>query len=445
MFHKFKALYFGAMAHAGFKKYFKNTSWLFGGQMLRMVLGLFVSVAVARYLGPKDFGLYNYVLSIVAIVAVVGNLGLQNLAKRELVVDPERRDAILGTCFVLSALAGLIFYAAMLTVVGLTSDSSLLMGLFALLGSSLLFNPFKSIEIWFQSQVRSDLSVSASSITLLIFAGLKVAAIYFGADLLQFSYLFLFESLTLIALLLYYYRRHFGSVRTWQLDWASAGDFLKQSWPLILSGLAVTVYMRIDQVMLGAMLGEAAVGQYSVAVRISSIWYFIPTILAASLFPAIVNARKQGAAHYEQRLQNYFDLNAGLAYAICLPVSVAAPWIVAVLFGPDYAVAAPILAIHAWSSLFVFIGVARGQYLVAEKMYKFSMYCTITGAVVNLLLNYYLIPYYGGNGAAIATLISQAISAFLSSFIPKQTRFIGKRQIRSLLAPFKFLKLAYKK
>lgn len=400
--------------------------------MLRMGVGLFVSVAVARYLGPNDFGLYNYVLSIVALVAVIGNLGLQNLARRELVAEPERRDTILGTCFVLSAIAGFIFYVAMLVVVGLITDSSLLLGLFALLGSTLLFNPFKSIEIWFQSQVRSELSVSASSITLLVFAGLKIAAICFGADLLQFSYLFLFECLTLTALLVYYYGRHFGSIRAWQLEWVSAVDFLKQCWPLILSGLAIVVYMRIDQVMLGAMLGEAAVGQYSVAVRISSFWYFIPMILASSLFPAIMKARENSAAHYEQRLQNYFCLNAGLAYAICLPVSVAAPWIVAIMFGPDYTAAAPILAIHAWSSLFVFLGVARGQYLVAEKMFKFSMCCNIAGAAVNVWLNYLLIPIWNGAGAAVASVCSQAIAAFLSSFLWEGARKIGSIQFRSI-------------
>lgn len=398
-----------------------------------MGLGLFVSVAVARYLGPKDFGLYNYVLSIVALIAVVGNLGLQNLAKRELVAEPERRDSILGTCFVLSAVAGLIFYAAMLVVVGLTSDSSLLLGLFALLGSTLLLNPLKCIEIWFQSQVRSDLSVSASSITLLIFAGFKVAAINLGANLIQFSYLFLFESVTLAALLVYYYRKHFGPFFAWQMEWATAVEFLKQCWPLIMSGLAIVVYMRIDQVMLGAMLGEEAVGQYSVAVRISSIWYFIPTMLATSLFPAILNARKQGKAHYESRLQQYFDLNAGLAYLIAIPLSITAPWVVLILFGEAYRSAGPILAIHAWSSLFVFLGVARNQYLVAEKMFKFSMFSTVVGAILNVIANFFLIPMLEGVGAAIATLLSHAVAALVACFLFRRTCWIGVRLLSAIL------------
>lgn len=402
--------------------------------MLRMALGLFVSVAVARYLGPKDFGLYNYVLSIVALVAVLGNLGLQNLAKRELVDQPERRDSILGTCFVLSLASGLIIYGFMLLVAGFYTDSRLLIGLFALLGgATLLLNPLKCIEIWFQSQVRSDLSVSASSIALLIFAAVKVAAIYYGATLLHFAYIFLFEAISLTGLLIYFYGRHFGSPLKWQFQGATAAEFLKQSWPLIFSGLAVAVYMKIDQVMLGAMVGEEAVGHYSAAVRISSVWYFIPTILATSLFPAILNARKQDAAHYQKRLQAYFDLNAGLAYAICIPLTFAAPWVVLILFGADYQAAGPILAIHAWSSLFVFLGVARGQYFVAEKLFKFSLCCTVAGAIVNTGMNYWMIPLYGGVGAAMATLVAQFISALASSFFYTKSRKAGFQQLRALL------------
>jgi O-antigen/teichoic acid export membrane protein len=420
-------------------KYFKNTSWLFGGQMLRMVLGLFVSVAVARYLGPKDFGLYNYVLSIVALVGVVAGLGLQNLAKRELVEQPERRDAILGTCFVLSLLAGVIAYAAMLFTVGCVSDRSLVIGLFTLLGGTLFLSPLKCIEIWFQSQVRADLSVAASSITLLIFAAIKVAAIYFGGNLMHFAYIFLFESIVLTGLLVVFYKRHFGRLFAWRAERKLALEFLKQSWPLLLSGLAITIYMKVDQVMLGAMLGDEAVGQYSVAVRISSVWYFIPTILAASLFPAILNARRQSAQIYEARLQRYFDLNAGLAYLVCIPLTFAAPLIITILFGAEYHSAAPILAIHAWSSLFVFLGVARNQYLVAEKLYKFSMLTVLTGAVVNVLGNWVLIPLQGGKGAAIATLISQFTAAYLTCWLFLPTHFVARLLSKSVL-PIHLLK-----
>lgn len=405
--------------------------------MLRLVLGLFVSVAVARYLGPKDFGLYNYVLSIVALVAVLGNLGLQNLAKRELVATPEARDEVLGTCFVLSAISGVLAYGLMLWVVAMATDSSLMLGLFALLGGQLLCNPFKCSEIWFQSQVRSDLSVKATSISLVLFAVVKIIAIAKGLPLLGFAYIFLLESITVVGIQTIYYLRNYGPLWQWRILRAKAGNFLSNSWPLIVSGLAVMVYMRIDQVMLGAMVGEQAVGEYAAATRISNIWHFIPQILATSLFPAIMSARKRNDGSYENRLQRYFDLNASLAYAVALATSILAPWLIEFTFGAAYEGSANILAIHAWSTIFVFLGVARSQYLVAEQLYRISMICTILGAVVNVILNYLWIPPYGGNGAATATLVSYALSAFFSSFIFSSTRRIGRRQLISLAVIFR--------
>ncbi len=435
-----KKLYQTALNHAGFKRYLKNTSWLFGGQIFRMALGLFVSVAVARYLGPEDFGLFNYVISIVALAGVVSQLGLRELARRELVESPERRNEIMGTCFVLNLGAGLIIYAAMLLIVFSQSDNSLVVGLFALLGSPmLLLSSLNYVELWFQSQVRSDLSVLTSSASLAIFAVLKIVAILHGAGLIVFGYLFLFEAITLCLLQIYFYHKHFGSILQWRMKWDTALNFLRQSWPLILSSLAVTVYTKIDQVMLGAMLDDEAVGQYSVAVRISSVWYFIPSILATSLFPAILNARRQYADLYQKRLQNYFDLNAGLAYLIAIPLSLGAPWIISILFGEAYKAAGPILAIHAWNCLFVFLWGAREQYLVAEKLFAFSMGCNFAGAIVNLLLNYYLIPNYEGCGAAFATFVSHAISTFLGSFMILHSHPNLMLQIKATLLPVKIL------
>jgi O-antigen/teichoic acid export membrane protein len=223
------------------------------------------------------------------------------------------------------------------------------------------------------------------------------------------------------------------------MRWSTALKFLRQSWPLILSGLAVTVYMKIDQVMLGAMLGDEAVGQYSVAVRISSVWYFIPSILATSLFPAILNARKQSAKLYEKRLQNYFNLSAGLAYLIAIPLSIAAPWVILLLFGEAYKAAGPVLAIHAWSCLFVFLGVARNQYLFAEKLFKFSMACTVAGAVVNILLNFLLIPSYREYGAAFSTLVSFAIVTLFSSFLMFNLYPNLRLQVKAIFLPIKIL------
>lgn len=422
--------------HSGFQRYLKNTSWLFSGQFLRLFIGLFVSVAVARYLGPEDFGLFNFVISILALLGVVAKLGLPNLLKREMVRFPEKRDRYLGTNFVLTGFAGLLAYCLLLVGLRLSGAQAELFTLAAVMGGSLLINSLAATEVWFQSQVKAKLSVLASSITVVVFAVLKVSALMLGYGLLTFAYLFLLEAIVLECIKLYFYRKHFGKITAWCFDWTESSALLKQCWPLLFSGLAIMVYMRIDQVMLGIMVGEAEVGQYAVATRLSNVAHFVPMLLAASLFPAIVNAKKTDEKLYQNRLRQYFELNTGLAYLIMLPMVFLAPWLVVGLFGSAYQDAVLILQIHVFSLIFVFLGVARGQYLTTEGLFKFSMVSTLVGCFMNLGLNFILIPKYSGLGAAVATVFSQMVAAYLLTASSRKTVVIFQTQTKSLFIPF---------
>ena len=201
----------------------------------------------------------------------------------------------------------------------------------------------------------------------------------------------------------------------------------------------IMLYMRIDQVMLGQMVGDKAVGIYSAAVRLAEIWNFIPMIIAASVFPALVKSKELGEGGYRRRIQKFYDLNAILAYLVSFPMALMAPLLIAGLYGNAYQGAEIILGIYIWSSIFVFLGVARGQYLVTEGLLKFSLLATILGAGTNIGLNIFLIPRYQGVGAAIATVISYFISAFLSSFFYRPLVPTGLMQTMALLAPIRYL------
>jgi O-antigen/teichoic acid export membrane protein len=211
---------------------------------------------------------------------------------------------------------------------------------------------------------------------------------------------------------------------------------LRQAWPLMFTSLAIIVYMKIDEVMLRHLAGPAAVGIYAAAAKLSEVWYFLPTALGSSLLPALLRARAADAAGYEQRLQQYYDLSAAAAYALSIPVALAAPWIVRLAYGAEFAAAGPILAVHIWSSIFVFLGVARGQWLVNEGLQKFYLGATAAGAVANILLNLVFIPRWGGLGAAIATVVSYALAAWLASYFHPEVRATAAMQTRALLIPF---------
>jgi O-antigen/teichoic acid export membrane protein len=209
----------------------------------------------------------------------------------------------------------------------------------------------------------------------------------------------------------------------------------REAWPLMVSSLAVILYMRIDVVMLRSMKGDAAAGIYAAAVKLSEISYFLPVALGSSLLPALLRARAAGREAYGVRLQQYFDLSAAIAYGLALPCALLAPWAVRLVYGEPFAGAAPVLALHVWASVFAFVGVARANFLMNEGLNRLHLAATATGAVLNIALNLVLIPRYGPMGAATATLLAQAVVTWASSFVFPATRWIAPMQTIALLIP----------
>ena len=213
---------------------------------------------------------------------------------------------------------------------------------------------------------------------------------------------------------------------------------LHTTWPLIIAGLAASVYIRIDQVLLGTLANSEAVGIYAAAVRVSELWYFIPGAIAASIFPALVQTREQRSdAVYRQRTQVYYDLLALLGFSIAIFVTLTADPFIRLLFGPDYLASIPILRLHIWSVIFVCLGTGRDRALLAENMSGFLMVTTIIGAVVNIGLNLWLIPLYGGYGAAWATVIAYATAFYLATIFARPQWPLFRQLSLALLLPLR--------
>lgn len=417
------------------QKALANTGWLFADRILRMGMGLLVGVWVARYLGPEQFGLFNYASAFVALFGAIATLGLNGIVVRELVKQPEDTNTILGTAFTLQLIGGLLaFGVAVLTIGFVRPDDALAKLMVAVLGFVMVFKATEVVKYWFESQVHSKYTVWVENAMFLVFAGIKVVLILSHASLMCFVWAVLAEAVLVAAALLGVYVWRVSSLRKWQVQIERAKALLKDSWPLILSGLAVMVYMRIDQIMLGKMIGDEAVGIYSAAVRISEVWYFIPMAIVASVFPSIIEAKKQSEVLYYQRLQQLYNLMALLAFSVAVPMTFLSDWVIYVLFGSAYQQAGAVLAIHIWAGIFVFLGVASGNWLLLEGYQRDIFYRTLLGMVANIFLNILLIPIWGVQGAAIATVISYFIAVF-SVLIKKETRIVAIMMIRAITYP----------
>ena len=409
MVEKFRLL----KEHKGFIKYFKNTSWLLSEKILRIIVGLFVGIWVARYLGPEQFGLFSYVQSFVGLFTVIATLGLDSIVIRELVKDETKRDKLLGTAFCLKLIgAFLVLFILYITINFIENDSKTNILVFIIAGST-IFQSFNVVDFYFQSKIQSKFVVYANIISLLMSSIVKVTLLLNEASLVAFAWVILFDSFILSCGFIYFYMKNNLSLLKWKFDKIIAIELLKDSWPLILSAVVISVYMKVDQIMIKEILGNEQVGQYAVAVRLSEIWYFIPMAIVSSLFPAIVNAKKESKELYYSRLQKLYDLMVWMAIAIALPMTFLSDWIVDLLYGSAYIEAGSVLMIHIWAGVFVFLGVAFSSFLASENLTKKAFYRTLLGAIINIILNYILIPIYGIMGAAIATLIGQFVANYI--------------------------------
>ncbi len=404
-------------------KIVNNIGWLFFDKILRMGVGLLVGVWVARYLGPEQFGLLNFALAFTALFGAIAGLGLQGIVVRDLVHDPKGAPLTLGTAAVLQLIGGLVAFLAILVGIAyLRPDDALARTIVAMFGSLMLLNASQIAVFWFESQVQSKYTVWVQNSVFLVFAAVKVTLILQRASLIAFVWTTVAEAAVVAWVLLIVLGKQGPALASLRVSANRAKILLRDSWPLTLSAIAVTVYMKIDQIMLGQMVGDEAVGIYSAAVRISEVWYFIPMAIVASVFPAILEAKKRSEAEYYARLQKLYDLMVLMSVAVALPMTFLATPIVKLLFGETYAVAGTVLAIHIWASVFVFLGVASEQWFLAENRQMLSLQRTVLGAVANIGLNLWLIPLYGAVGAAIATVVSQVIAAWLFDPLQAVTR-----------------------
>lgn len=440
MLYRIKNLIDSARVHQGFRRYFVNTSWIFGETILRMILGFLVGIWVARYLGPTQFGLFSYVLAYIAIFSGLAKLGLDNILVRELVRHPQQRDRYLGTTFWLKFIGALIMLAVLAISSLFMSNDYLTNFYIFIIGSGIICQSFDVIDSYFQSMVLSKFVSISRMVQLLLSSILKVYLMLIGADLIWFVVVVLIDQLTLASSL--YISYHYQKLGSFFLCFnvKLAKKLLKECWPLILSGIATSIYMRIDQLMIKEMLGDTELGFFSAAVKLSEIWYLIPIIITNSLFPSIVNAKKVNRNFYLQRLQKLTNLMTWLSFAVALPVAFLADFIINLLYGNAFQQASLVLAIHIWASLFVFIGIASGTFFTIEGYTKKSLYRTFLGAITNILLNLLLIPQYGIAGAAIATVISQFAANFLYDFFDPSLKELVVIKLKSLF-PIYYIKL----
>jgi O-antigen/teichoic acid export membrane protein len=430
-----------------FKIYIFNTSWIMGEKFLTLGVGFFVTVLVARYLGPERYGILAYALSLTALFSSAGHMGLGGLVVREIVKKPDSRAETLGTSLVLKLFGYLgAFVAIFIYALIFEKRQSLDYWILLVVASSLLFKPFDVIDFWFQAYVQAKYTAIARSASLLITAGFKIMLVLISAELLFFASANLLQSILAACFLLLLFRTSAGiSITTWSASFSRARALLSQGWVIFLGAFFATIYLKIDQIMLKWFVGAKEVGIYAVAATLSETWYFVPTAIVVSLFPKLIELKETDPERFGQRLQQIFELLFMIALLVAIFMNFMGAHLINLFFGQQYLASAPILAIHIWAALFIFMRAAFSKWILIEDALMFSLITQGLGALANVGLNLLLIPRYGGYGAAIATLLSYATASYFSLFFYKKSRQVFWMMSKAILSPvrysFAYLKL----
>ena len=426
-------------------KILNNISWLFFGKLFRAFVGLVMGTWVARYLGPKDFGVLQYALAFSSFFLPLSTAQMSPIVTRDLVRNPESRNKILGTAFSIQITGGIL--AAILSVTAiilLSPKDSYIQLLVAIVSLKFLFNSFQPIENWFESQVKAKFQVFASNLAFISITLLKIFLLINQAPLVIFAWAISLEAIIYAAILIFYYQSDKQNIRKWTTDFKKVKYLLKESYPLLLSATAILFYSSIDRVMLGDMIGSGSVGIYSSAANLSSQLYFLPVIICSSLFPSIVKAKNLSKANYQKKMAKIHDLIAMLSYSLILILIPLSGFLITLLYGNDYRAAIPIFSIHICTCLFTFQGEVRSKWIVTEGLQKLNLYARLGGLLLNVLLNLFLIPAYQGIGAAIATLISASVSNYICFLFWRETRENALLTSKALFLPFTLKRLSSK-
>jgi O-antigen/teichoic acid export membrane protein len=429
-----------SMGHPFFMKYFKNTSWLFAEKLLRMVVGFFVGVWVARYLGPKQYGLFSYAQSFVGLFSALATVGLDGIIVRELVKDEKKRDALLGTSFVLKLIGAVLVLLVLFVAINFSSNDAYTNILVFIIASATIFQSFNVIDFYFQSKILSKFVVYSNIISLLVSSLVKIFLILYEAPLLAFALTILFDSLVLSLGYIYFYSRNDLSVKRWRFHMPLALDLLKDSWPAVFSSMVLMLQARIDQVMLKEMLGSTEVGYYSIALRLIEAFAFLTLLVKISYSPAIIEAKNGPPKLYEKRLLFLYRLNFSMFLLVGIPVFFFADSIVSFLLGSEYHSSGLLLSLMAIRLFFANMGTARSVYILTENLFKFSLVTTAIGTAVNIALNYFWITRYGSKGAIFATIVSFAVTIFVFDFFYKKTRVNAYLMIKGIFSFFKIFR-----
>jgi len=421
------------------RKIISNVVWALLGKVATSLGVFFVGVLVARYLGPEQYGLMNYVISFVTLFTVIAAFGFDSITVRELAKTPEQRDEIMGSAFWTRIAFSTLAYILVLLIGFFSHSNSETFLMIALYGLYLFTTPFTVIRNYFTSIVQNKYIVKSEISRTCIGALIKILLLYFKFPLIYFVCAAAFDFVLVAGGYVISYKTMVGSLNKWKLDFSIAKFLCFESWPLALSSSAIIVYQKIDQVMIKNMIDDDSVGYFATAASFMALVMFLPGILSQTITPMLVKLKRENELAYLEKRQIFTNIMVWGTLIISVVISLNSYCIIKLTYGDSYIAAVPVLQILSWKTFGAALSEASGHLIIIDGKQKWVFVRNLFGSIACVFFNLILIPLWGIEGSALVAVITTLITGFLSLAIIPSYRTIFKVELNAILWGWKDL------
>lgn len=407
------------------KSVFKNATWIVTCRIVQSLISLLIGTISARYLGPSNYGLISYASSLVAFVLPLAQLGMRNILVEQIISHPEREGKTIGTSLIMSMTSSMVCILGCISFVSIVNvgekDTMIVCALYSI---TLFFQMSEMIEYWYQAKLLSKYTAVVALVAYTLVALYRVFLLIAQKSIYWFALTNALDYLLITVALLVLYRKLGGQRLSFSFDIAK--ELFSVSKYYIVSGMMTTIFSQTDKIMIKMMVGNAENGYYSIAATCAALSGFVFTAVIDSMRPLILDSKNRGEDQFHKNMSRLYSVIIYMGVIQSVVLTLFAKPIVLLLYGEAYSPSIEILQIITWYSAFSYMGSVRNIWILAESKQKHLWKINLSGAVLNVVGNFILIPILGASGAAIASVATQCFTNFVLCLIMKPIRPTAK-------------------
>lgn len=412
--------------------FLKNMSWILIGNLIHAVCSFLINIILARMLTTNDNGLINYASSWIAFYQAVAIFGINSVINKYTTDDISETNSYLSTAIIFRVFSGILgCFLVIVTVYYLNPNERDVLFVSAIQSLVIVFAVGDTLIYWFRYKKEAN---SVAVLRMIAFTGsaiVKVFALLVTKSIYLYTIGMVLETFLFSLLLIIKYRKDYLSKVVFESQ--KLKRLLSSSYPFVFSSILATIYGQTDKVMLKNMEGNDAVAYYSIAVTLANLMSIVLSAIIEGFRPEIISEKNKGNLKvYYRRLRQAYCVIFWIGILYGCFVTIFSRYIILIIYGEKYLPAQPALALIVWYTSFCFFGTINNIYMVAEGKEKWVQVTTLMGAMVNVILNFLLIPYWGIKGAAFASLLTQFFANFVTPAFVPSLRPINKYMLQGV-------------